>query len=212
MKLFRSLLLIAATALAVSASAQQSSFYTQPGEKSYWGLRAGLDISCPSNSQYYNTGAGGHLGMVFNQPVAGNFYIEPGLMFYYDTWAPDSGGMVNSYEGDSYRQFGMRVPLMFGYHYPFNQFYDLTLFSGPMLDVGIDNQLHDKNTGRNVSMYSDREGFNRVNCTWNVGVGFSAYDVYFNITGAFGMTNMNKRSPYVQWNMNTIMIGVGYNI
>lgn len=210
--LLRGAALICVALTALGASAQQSASYlTQPGVKPYWGIRAGLDISCPSSTYYYNTGAGGYVGMIFNVPIVGNFYIEPGLSIYYDTWSPDSGGPVNVYDGDSYRQVGMRVPVMFGYHYPISQTLDLSLFSGPMLDVGFDSEYHNSQDGSNTSMYRDREGFNRVNCAWNVGVGLSVYDVYFSVTGAFGLTNMNKRSPYTQWSMNTVMISVGYN-
>lgn len=209
--IMRKFYLAAICALLCGAGASAQSLYTQPGVKPYWGIRAGLDISCPSDTYYYNVGAGGFVGGVFNVPVVSNFFIEPGITLYYDTWSPDSGGPVNDYEGDSYRQFGMRVPLMLGYHYPINQYVDLSIFSGPMLDVGFSSEYHDDTLATNTSMYKDREGFNRVNCSWNVGLGVSVYDVYFSVTGAFGMTNMNKRSPYSNWNMNTVSIAVGYN-
>gem|GEM_PF-330578 len=212
------------------AAAQNSILFDDPANHSYIGVRGGLDISSPT-PDYFKNGAGFHLGLVFNMKVVKNFYIEPGASLYYDTWSirpehlnftPPRNLPKDEFAGlnSSFRNIGVRIPLMFGYHFDFTPTVNVAIFTGPELSIGLRSRYHYSYSteGNDPSLrpfkgeincytpgvtepgdsqidkllYYMQDIFKRVDCAWKIGVGFNYYNIHISIGGAIGMTNVYK--------------------
>lgn len=225
---------LALAAFAVTGASAQR-IVNNPDNKPFWGVRASLDVSCPTKATYksgdykesesvFKNGVGVSVGAIYHLPIVANFYFEPGASLFYNTWANKLDGEDSKYiNHNSYRQTGIRIPLNLGYHFDFTDDFKVSVFTGPQLQVGFscDNYVGAK--VENVeyheapSMYSGDEGFNRFNASWNIGVGFTYSKFYLGITGSLEMTNMmrykkEKGEDYSYTaHMNTLGIALGYN-
>lgn len=226
---------LAATTLGASA---QSSIFNNPSNRSYLGVRLGLDVTCPQpikfntlpSIDFLKPGAGVELGLIYNIPIIANFYVEPGVMFYYDTFIPDdieigsedTGFDTNdAYEHNSIRKFGFRIPVQLGYHFDFTNSISAKVFTGPVLDTGFSNdyyvttkpvagvKYHESGT-----LYRDKAPrWNRVNCSWRFGGGVNINNISVELSGDVGMVNMYdtgiKSTKYYE---NCFHLTIGYNI
>lgn len=125
-------------------------------------------------------------------------------------------------EHASVRQMGLRVPVMFGYHFDFTPDVNLAIFTGPELEVGLssDTYLTSKSVGAlpkfhtAPSNYGDHAiGFkrNRVDCSWKFGVGFNfVKNYYVGIEGAVGLADRAK-GDNISFHENRVGVTLGYN-
>lgn len=221
-----------------SASAQR--IVNNPDNKPFWGVRAAVDISCPTkvtekydgekdSYSMFKNGAGFSIGAIYNLPIVANFYFEPGVSFFYNTWGYKDDVLEDLFDVDkkyfnhnSLRQTGLRIPLNLGYHFDFTDDFKVSVFTGPQLQVGfscdqyIGIKVEDEEAHVAPSMYSGDTGFNRFNASWNAGIGFTYQKFYLGVTGSFEMTNMirikDKPDKYDETaHMNTVSIALGYN-
>ena len=233
MTIMKKLFMLTAIAMASTFAGSAQTVVNNPGNTSYFGFRASLDIPCPGDvkvgdikSDIYKNGIGFSAGFIYNIPVVANFYIEPGVSYYYNAtgFKDVKVGDINISEGTmehaSVRQMGMRVPLMFGYHFDFTPDVNLAIFTGPELDVGISSDTYLTGKGllssfhRAPSNYSDRAiGFkrNRVDCSWKFGVGFNfVKNYYVGIEGAVGLADRAK-GDNISFHENRVGVTLGYN-
>lgn len=215
--------LVAATLAGISMSAQNP-VVNNPENKGYFGLRLSADITCPGKVtadniglSAFKNGGGIEFGGIYNIPVAANFYIEPGVKLFYDSYSLKKEWLeviqddiiLNS---ASINKFGIRIPVMFGYHFDFTKDFKLSIFTGPELEMGITSKEHIK--GHNIdiseSQYGKDGDMNRVNFLWCFGAGITYQHVYFGITGGVGLSNMLKDS-YSKFHESRVTIGLGYN-
>ena len=197
----------------------QETLLNNPDNHGYWGVRASLDISCPGDVKYsgigtdtYDNGVGFSIGGIYNAPVVANFYIEPGLNLYYNTYS-----LSKLFKDElkassaSIRKFGMRIPVMAGYHFDFTPDAKVSVFTGPELEVGFTGKLHLKsgNVSESGTIYDDG-GMSRIDCLWRVGAGVTFGNYYGSVSGAFGLVNMNKNDGYT-FHENLVSITLGYN-
>ena len=214
--------LLAMTGLGATAQ----TVFDNPNNKSYVGIRASLDIPCPGDIKYegigissFKNGAGIDLGFIANFPVVANFYIEPGLNFYYNA----CGLQDNAYndidlsllDHASMREWGMRIPVSLGSHFDFTHDVSVAVFTGPELEVGFANDIY--LTTKKISgveehlAYSNySQGLRRVNCSWTFGVGCNVLrNYYIGVTGAVGMVDLDKSDA--SWKKDRVSITLGYN-
>ncbi|MCM1037189.1 MAG: PorT family protein [Bacteroides sp.] len=213
------ILSIVAVFLSFAASAQNSIF-DNPDNKPYFGARIGLDISCPGNVNvgdvgidFFNCGAGLEFGAIYNYPLVANLYIEPGVKLYYDTYsATDIETLTYDFMDALVRQFGLRIPILAGYHFDFTSDIRVSVFTGPEVEVGLYGKEVDKIDRYTVSTnpYSKEGWLHRVNLLWNIGAGVSYRQYYMSIDGAIGMLNMWKTSDWT-FHQNRVTISLGYN-
>lgn len=210
-------------------SAQNDILFDDPANHSYFGVRAGLDISSPSPNIFKN-GGGFHAGVVFNMKLVKNLYIEPGADLYYNTWSlhpkdlepafapqPLSPELANL--NSSFRNFGIRIPLMVGYHFDFTPTVNVAIFTGPELSIGLRNRFKYSTTTYidddrqavcgEINCYSPgvyetgdsqidkflyyvQDLFKRVDCAWKAGIGVNYDNFHFSVGGAIGMGNVYK--------------------
>lgn len=242
MKKFVSAVIIAATAF---SGVQAQRIVNNPDNKGFWGVRASFDVSMPTKLSYdgtkesertFQNGVGFSVGAIYNLPIVANFYFEPGISFFYNTFKQNANFLEEEFEDspvgfdikhNSYRQFGMRIPLNLGYHFDFTDNLKVAIFTGPMLQVGFSCDAYQtvelsaagvKQTFHIApsayKKYVDEQLFNRFDCAWNVG-GSITYDKYYlGISGAIGMCNMLHKSmndDKLKAHMNTLQVTLGYN-
>lgn len=245
-KLFISLLALASA----FGSYAQSSVFNNPSNKSYFGVRASLDMTMPGSlkiedkddkevisTKPYGTGAGFGLGVIYNLPIVANLYFEPGIDFYYNTVSiktgdnfdldPEEDGL--KYDNRSIRKFGMRVPLVFGYHFDFSDDVNLAVFTGPVLNVGFSADYYVKGSYEGYefketgSLYKVEDddydtSYNRFNLDWRIGAGVNFSKFYVGVSGDLGMLNNLKLGKKVNKDLwketmhtNLFQVTLGYN-
>ncbi len=197
----------------------QNEIVNNPNNKPYWGLRVGADITCPGKMSAdkvsvstFKNGIGVELGGIYNIPVVANFYVEPGVKLFYDTYSLNNE-MLDALDltGSSFRKFGMRIPVMAGYHFDFTEDIKVSVFTGPELEIGFWGREHYKD-GRDkasTNLYGD-DGLKRVNVLWGIGAGVSYQRYYLGINGGIGMVNMIGDSD-AKFHENRVTISLGYN-
>ena len=155
---------------AVAGSAQTSYMFDNPENKAYFGVRAGLDISSAVNGDgWYSNKPGFNVGAIYHIPLLANFYFEPGLSLYYNTFGtvrtemyesdipftdPTTGQPAVDQNGDviyqkypyqidgSMRNLGFRVPLVFGFHFDFAEDVKASVYTGPQFNASLMARYH----------------------------------------------------------------------
>ncbi len=200
----------------------QSSIFNNPNNESYFGLRIGADIACPGNITIDNfgistfkVGGGIEFGGIYNIPVVANFYIEPGFKLFYDTYSIKDDyikAIGNGIKSMSIEKFGMRIPIMAGYHFDFTDDIKVSVFTGPELEVGFygNGETKGKNIKVSENIYNEDGGMNRVNLLWSIGAGISYKHFYLGVNGGIGMLNM-LNNDYAKMHENRVSLNLGYN-
>lgn len=218
------IIMLGAALLATGSVASAQNIFNNPDNKAYFGVRVGVDITCPGEISsdglgidMFKNGAGIEFGGIYNIPVVANFYVEPGVKLFYDTYSVKKQ-FIELLEDDvrldgvSIRKFGMRVPVMLGYRFDFTRDISVSVFTGPELEVGFSGKTHV--SGRNISMsesvYGDGGGMHRVNLLWDFGASVSYKQCYLGINGGIGMLNMNSESDPT-FHESRVTIALGYN-
>ncbi|MBQ8773618.1 MAG: outer membrane beta-barrel protein [Muribaculaceae bacterium] len=200
-----------------------------PDNKAHFGLRASLDISCPSiTGDGLCNGAGFSVGGVYNIPLWKNLYFEPGVGLFYNTWGMNDAylkayvdavlGNQYGYDYDaSYRKLGLRIPFLVGYHFDFTDKLNVAVFTGPELNIGINHKLKlsakegSTEVKATTDLY-DEGSIKRSDVAWKFGVGVNYEHYYLGISGDLGMVNLMKDAPNgYSYHMNTVAFTVGYN-
>ena len=239
----KTILLAMALLAGAGVASAQSTVLNNPNNKPYVGARLSIESSVPGDLEYsnvkksvYTPGAGVSLGLVYNQPIVANFYVQPGVEFYYDTQKMDldDSSLANTrMKSHSQRSFGMRVPVMLGYHFDFTPKVNLAVFTGPVLKVGFSDDYYLTSETAMVgdeamrmhysgSMYKDNaftgagpvNAYNRVDCAWRIGVGVNFLKHYYvGLSGDIGMVNKIKHDNNGAYNQkdNLFQLTLGYN-
>lgn len=216
--------LICCSLIGVTALKAQSPIVNNPDNEGFFGVRVSGDIVCPGevksggvSMDMFKVGGGFEAGVVYNLPIVANLYVEPGVKLFYDTYSVKKD-ILDIYEdyldlkSISYRKFGMRIPVQLGYHFDFTEDINVSVFTGPELEIGFVNKCHAKGAGysESVDAYGDDGSMNRVNVLWNVGAGITYDRYYFGVTGAIGMCNMIDASN-ITFHESRVSLTLGYN-
>lgn len=151
-------------------SAQTSYMFDNPENKAYFGVRAGLDISSAANGEgWYSNQPGFNVGAVYHIPLLANFYFEPGLSLFYNTFGTNRTMLYESddpfidavtgepaidadgnivykkfpYQIDgSMRNLGFRVPLILGFHFDLAEDVKVSVYTGPQFNASLMARYH----------------------------------------------------------------------
>lgn len=228
------LILTTVLASCLFSATAQDILFDSPDNHPYLGVRLGLDISCPTDMKYTNTGgsgatlsipmfdngAGFDIGAVYNIPLWKNLYFEPGLSLYYNTMGVDlsiiDDDNMNSKVSASVRRFGFRVPFVAGYKADFSMF-SLSAFTGPVLSIPIIGREYAvleqgkvKET-YNENLYGGHSDYRRVDLGWKIGVGATFENFVLQLSGTIGMLNMMKSDFGAKYRDNNVALTLGYN-
>lgn len=241
-------LLVLTGVFSVSA---QNRVFNNPDNKAYFGIRGTLDVPSPCkftidedglsiSRKYLGNGAGFSFGGIYNIPVVANFYIEPGVSVYYNAMGIKHDGFDDlledvedalediglddvEFSNRSVRQWGMRIPVSFGYHFDFTKDFSLAVYSGPVLNIGFATDYYIKahaygveikNTGSLYDSEKPYGHFNRCNLDWRIGVGVNYKNFFGGMSGDVGLTNaykVEKRHKTITYHQNVFQLTVGYN-
>ncbi len=202
------------------------------GNDSYWGLRLSYELAAPGdvklNDVYkkdlYGNGSGFSLGAVYHVPVIYNFYFEPGVELYYNTYSLNKSAVnseLNSsaaaigFEctGASTRMWGLRVPVVGGYRFDLFSGFALSVFTGPEFNLGLSAKNHVKAGvfSATSSAYGGDGTLNRVDIKWRFGVGATFSEkVYGAISGAVGMCDQSQGRQKMHSNLFDITLGYNF--
>ncbi len=215
--------LILAALLAGSLTAGAQTLFDNENNHAYFGARIGLDVTSASDGHgIYSNGAGFHVGAVYNIPLYMNFYFEPGVSIFYNTfgqqvttaWNEDVPGDVPFTVDGSIRNFGFRVPFNLGFRFDLTDEIGVSLYTGPVLNYSITAKEHwDKVGGEEImdggSLFGYR-GFKHFDLQWDFGVGLSYQKYYLSVGGAVGVTKVFD-NPVIDFRRNNFTIALGYN-
>lgn len=244
------LLSILAIAGIFSASAQ-SRVFNNPNNKGYFGLRGTIDGTVPGkfsekdfddhltiSHKVFGAGAGLSVGAIYNLPVYANLYFEPGMSIYYnamsikksqiDDLIDDLDEMGLELKNHSVRKWGMKIPVVFGYHFDFTKDFNIAVFTGPVMDIGFSMDAYIKAEYKDVeikttpSLYTvddsaNEDNFNRFNVDWRIGVGANYKNFFWSLSGDIRLTNEyhvadNHQKYYdVTYRQNLFQMTFGYN-
>jgi hypothetical protein len=215
---------LAITGIVGSHAYAQDILTNNLANRTYFGIRVGGEITCPGKVtsenvgvSMFRNGGGIELGGIVNIPVKANFYLEPGVKFYFNEYSVKKdilrglkwgGEQVNQI---LYLKYGMRIPVMAGYHFDFTEDLKVSIFTGPELEIGITGREHLKVAGGMVpsDLYGE-EGLKRVNLLWQIGAGVTYRHLYAGVSGGLGMLNLSSESD-VSFHENRVTFSVGYN-
>lgn len=175
-----------------------------------WGVRAAFDINIPGrwhgdagSVKMYRSGCGFSAGAVCNIWLGRNFYLEPGLTFFYDTYSMDDvhfmvGSGSDPYISDpSLYKAGLRVPLMVGYSFPLSERLSVSVFTGPELSYAFAGKIRLSDSEREqlgddfpTGLFGDFQ--RRMDCAWKFGVGVPLGLWLVSAEGSVGMTDLLK--------------------
>lgn len=207
---------------AFASATSQNTVFNNPDNSAYFGIRGGVDITCPGNvsiqnisADIFKNGGGFELGGIYNIPIKANFYIEPGLKLYYNTYSVRKEVLkkMAGVQRLTINKFGMRVPVMAGYHFDFTEDVKVSVFTGPELEIGLAAEgeiIGTQNYNEAAGMYGKERGLNRVNLLWSLGAGISYQHYYFGIAGHLGMLNMYNGEKF-KFHENRVTFSLGYN-
>lgn len=233
----KKIFLLAFAAISPLVSFAQHNGMDNNNNKSYFGLRLSIDASIPTDVNYrinnlslstemFGTGGGVSVGAIYNIPVVANLFIEPGVDLYYHTnsinipnFFGDENASNTDYMSRSLRKFGMRIPVMIGYHYDFDSTLSAAFFTGPVLNIGFSNDYYlttvetdDVKFHYSGSMYDTMK---RANFSWRIGFGVNFFNNYYvGISGDIGMLNMmknNSTKDHIKMHENGFQLTLGYN-
>lgn len=205
-RLFFAILMIVFVGSGINAANPR---YNNPENKAYWGIRLGLDGGATGyvkvgneEKELNDSDMGVAITGIYNVPIVANLYLEPGLSVYYNQYSA-----VKDYIDDfgpditdiTRKKFGMRLPVMIGYHFDITKKFKIYLYTGPELEVGF--VAKDQIKGYTYrpftkwqNVYGDQGSLKRVNVLWGYGLGLSYSKFYCGFGGSQGLVNMLKNS------------------
>lgn len=238
--------------LPLIASAERNLF-NNPNNKAYFGVRAALDMTCPRTfrqtnlhdrisltQDYLGSRSGVSVGAVFNMPIIANLYFEPGVSFFFNTLSvrydlrdalPDHilDNISAAAKSDrQIKQWGMRIPLDLGYQFDFHRNFALSVFTGPVLNIGfsmkgcmgfkLDNAVFYSGSSLYSTGDSERDDrFNRLALGWRAGIGATIRNIYIGANIDFGLTNLykvakaNRENYSLTHRQNLFQFSLGYD-
>lgn len=214
---------IALVAVAISSMAQ-GKIFNNPDNKAYFGIRVAGELTCPGKLssdgfgiELFKKGGGVEFGGIYNLPLVANLYLEPGLKLFYNSYSANDIWEFDDADSDdanfSIRKFGLRVPVMIGYHFDFTDDVKVSVFTGPELELGLSGKQHWTEDGESgsESIYGELGSYNRLDLTWGIGAGVTFKKFFVSVSGNIGMLNMFKDNDGVTFHENRAALTLGYN-
>ncbi len=215
--MIRKLLIVSAIALSGLTAAAQDAVATP------FSVRAVMELVIPSGGHdSYNTGAGASVGAFYRLPLRKHLYFEPGLEVYYHSMTASQDMLIGDYYYQGSAQLSrLRVPLMVGYNFTPSSLLDISVSTGPWLNVNLyarQDILPNFNApelvpDNKIDLF--KHGFKRVEAHWGLKLKFTfakSYTVGI-VTGvAFTpLASYGMRDKKIKIYGHTVGISLGYN-
>ncbi|MCH5345715.1 MAG: PorT family protein [Muribaculaceae bacterium] len=191
-----------------------------------WGVKVTGNVELPgkwrgdNNSvKMFNPGAGFTAGVVSNIYLDSNFYLEPGVSFFYSRYNYDLslGYFDNLEENPSLSKYGIQVPIVVGYTFHIGDTFSMNLFTGPQVRYALGGGVGIKDEAlkeENEDLLS-WDTFRRFDCSWKIGLGFPVDNFAISLEADLGMTNLIKPSDLtgrttMRFRENRLLLGLTY--
>lgn len=174
-----------------------------------WGVRAALDINIPGHwhgesgsIKMYKSGCGFSAGAVCNIWLGHNFYLEPGVTLFYDTYSYDNLIISGEPNNDGYvsdpslYKAGFRIPVVAGYTFSLSDRLSMSVFTGPELSYAFAGKIRLTDDEQDLlgafptGLFGDFQ--RRVDCAWKIGFGVPFGQWFASVEGSIGMTDLLK--------------------
>lgn len=195
--------------------------------KPMWGIKAAFDINIPGkwhidggSVDMFRHGFGGTVGGVCNIYLGHDFYLEPGVSFFYDTY---SYGDITLLESDYSRftirptiyKMGLRVPVVAGYTFDITDRFMMSVYTGPevsyVLKGGVRGEYKNSNEEdllESFNPYGEHGMHRKLDCAWKIGLAFPTDYVTLTIDAAIGITDICKND--ISMRENRVSIGLAH--
>lgn len=185
-----------------------------------WGVKASFDINKPGkwkagdmSLKLYTSGLGFSVGGVYSHYFTDNFFLEPSLSIFYDTYGSDfivNEGMDSDYSPGIYK-VGLRIPVVIGYTFDVTDDFAVSFFTGPELDYAFAGDYRWKNKtvqdmAGDLHLYGKEGAQRRLSCAWKGGVGFPFGDWCADFEAAVGITDILPGVPSCRENRFSISL------
>lgn len=172
-----------------------------------WGAKASFDINAPGKWHIgetsfvnYHSGYGFSVGGVYSHYFTDNFFLEPSLSVFYDTYKEELviGEGIGGGQDPLIYKVGLRIPLVAGYTFDITDTFALSVFTGPELNCAFAGRyrLRDKSLNAiedlDLDLFGKGSSQRRFTCAWKGGIGFPFSDWRVDFEAAFGLTDMIK--------------------
>ena len=163
----------------------------------------GVDCSAFLNSRHL-TGFYAGVSHEFYFSALAGLTFEPGLFFYYL-----SGRNSNDNKPKFIKMHYLSLPLDVKYSFELSPSMMASLFTGPVLNVGVAGNLFNKNTFVTTKDATDlMHPLTRVNLQWNFGIAATiAQAVQLRVSYAIGVSRL---IPEQEIHNNTFSVGAGF--
>ncbi len=203
-------------------------FASTDSEPVMWGIKANLGMELPgkwrgngSSVKMFSPGASFQIGAVSNIYLGRNFYFEPGVGLYYDTYKYDGMSMMTGDEiplsiDPAVRKFGIRVPLVVGYTIAVSETFDMSVFTGPQIGYALWGGVHTKYPAyyEGPDFFPTElfgvHGQRRFNFDWKIGVGFPVNNFLVSLEGDIGISDLLRAPDSMSFRENRFTVGVTY--
>lgn len=196
-KLLTGLLLLATLVPSIKA---QDYIFDNPDNSSYWGVRLGFDVvSLQSPSNFYNNRGGIEIGAIYNLPLWKNLFFEPGASLFYNSAGINGiveqlGQEIIVSPSGTLNNWGIRIPLNFGYHFDVTDVIQIVPFTGPQFNINFANSQSYNGPGF-WSNSGPSLQTNGMDFGWGFGVGVKYLKYYIGISGTVGITRYVTYNP-----------------
>ena len=192
-----------------------------------WGLKATVNAELPgkwrgkNNSvKMFNPGSGFTVGGVSNIYLGNNFYIEPGVSFFYSQYRYDLivGGIgVSEIKNPRLSKLGIEIPVVFGYTFDINNSFAISVFTGPQIRYALGGSVgvSEANPEDDYESLLKWDTYRRFDCSWKIGIGFPINNFMLSVEADLGMNNLIKSSQIagqstMSFRENRIGVGLAY--
>ncbi len=181
------------------------------------GVRAGLNFANMSEEGVSpDSRLGLHAGVVFDIPVAENFFVQPGLFL-----SQKGAKMTEKVDGvkveANLTPLYLEVPVLASYRIPLSEKVKLHLNAGPYLAYGISGKTKAEaaaggyKESAEVDLFGDEGSAKRFDAGVQIGAGLGFLNNYYaGIAYEWGVTNISQTTSGKTKNRN-FMISLGYN-
>lgn len=195
---------------------------SKAGDKVTWGAKLSAEGVMPSklksgdsSFKLFHNGAGFSIGAVSHINIAREFFVEPGLSFFYSKYKYDLTIIDTPDKQEvnpSLSKMGLQLPILFGYQANFTDMIGIRLYMGPQLryafagHVGINDPELRKENESLLLWDSNR----RFELSWKAGIGVPINRFMISAEADFGLTNLSKTTTItgnLPWRMREIRIG-----
>ncbi len=218
----RPFLILIAVVLSTMLNQVNSQTFSEPS--GHWGIRASYNLTVPGKltlsddkkEDVYNAGSGFQVGVTRLVPIVSHFYVEPGAMLFFDTYSAKEDKVYLFHNGTSasFNKFGLRIPVMLGWHFDFGAKTKLYVFTGPEFEVGFTGKVKYGQPHKDISfdVYSKDGHLRNLSGLWGAGIGVSYDKYYLGFSGDFGFTNRYNGDPNRSFRENHFMVTIGMNL